>query len=662
MAPVLSCAMGTALDLGAATSDFSLIFGTPVMLSSKYSLLTTSALVALSSVAVADPVVSNANQAVGASNISISAGSSTPVAATSAPVSATASSPVNINSDRPNYTIEFAQPAAPAPTASAPVTAPSTNPTVATTAAPVSTTVPAAPVAAPAPVTTTSAVPAPSAAPAPVATYNTAPVNTPATVAPVAAPAPQGSALASGPMPTNTATMQSVPAANANTVNAAGGAMTSLDTPNQGYITEQLSPAPMGSTGASMSPNAGSPSFTFEQQNPANGALANGSAPGNVTMGAAGPLQPEVGEQQQEVSVTVLGNFDQALTDAFKSLESGITLGLGDSSAITVDQIAPAIRGIDTDEMGNLVVRFSLPVAERILKQQGALSWQGLSNPVLVWMVGLDGTSSVNELTMVSGQNLSAFAQAILQAAPDYKYRLMFPILDLEDMQKVNVNTVLDHQDQVLAEASSRYGADYFIAAAISSVPNESGVTLKWNLYNRDGIAIANSSLSGVMDEVATLGAGDIARALMTFQENLDHGTETVNQLKANNVDIEMLGPGEGFVRMRIGNIRTLQDIKGIRSAFATYGFDGDTRVVGYDNGQFVIEIATNSNPTNIEGTLRHGGDFTYLGPWSFNFRNSSTGRAPLNTTVSSARSDRPNSQLSNPVSTPAPSGALSSR
>lgn len=654
--------MGTALDLGAATSDFSLIYGTPVMLSSKYSLLTTSALVALSSVAVADPVVSNANQAVGASNISISAGSSTPVAATSAPVSATASSPVNINSDRPNYTIEFAQPAAPAPvptaSAPAPATAPSTNPTVASTTAHVSTAVPAAPV------TTTSA------APAPVATYNTAPVNTPATVAPVAAPAPQGSALASGPMPTNTATMQqAVPAANTNMANTAnttaGGAMTSLDTPNQGYITEQLSPAPMGSTGASMSPNAGSPSFTFEQQNssyPAGGALADGSAPGNVSMGAAGPLQPEVGEQQQEVSVTVLGNFDQALADAFKSLESGITLGLGDSSAITVDQIAPAIRGIDTDEMGNLVVRFSLPVAERILKQQGALSWQGLSNPVLVWMVGLDGTSSVNELTMVSGQNLSAFAQAILQAAPDYKYRLMFPILDLEDMQKVNVNTVLDHQDQVLAEASSRYGADYFIAAAISSVPNESGVTLKWNLYNRDGIAIANSSLSGVMDEVATLGAGDIARALMTFQENLDHGTETVNQLKANNVDIEMLGPGEGFVRMRIGNIRTLQDIKGIRSAFATYGFDGDTRVVGYDNGQFVIEIATNSNPTNIEGTLRHGGDFTYLGPWSFNFRNSSTGRAPLNTTVSSARSDRPNSQLSTPVSTPAPSGALSSR
>ena len=650
--------MGTALDLGAATSDFSLIFGTPVMLSSKYSLLTTSALVALSSVAVADPVVSNANQAIGASNISISAGSSTPVAATTAPVSATASSPVNINRDRPNYTIEFAQPAAPAaaPTATAPVTAtaPSTNPAVAS---------------ANAPVTTTSAAPAPSATPAPVATSNPAPVNTPATVtpvtapvAPVAAPAPQGSALASGPMPTNTATMQSVPAANANTVNAAGGAMTSLDTPNQGYITEQLSPAPMGSTGASMSPNSGSPSFTFEQQNPANGALADGSAPGNVTMGAAGPLQPEMGEQQQEVSVTVLGNFDQALTDAFKSLESGITLGLGDSSAITVDQIAPAIRGIDTDEMGNLVVRFSLPVAERILKQQGALSWQGLSNPVLVWMVGLDGTSSVNELTMVSGQNLSAFAQAILQAAPDYKYRLMFPILDLEDMQKVNVNTVLDHQDQVLAEASSRYGADYFIAAAISSVPNESGVTLKWNLYNRDGIAIANSSLSGVMDEVATLGAGDIARALMTFQEKLDHGTETVNQLKANNVDIEMLGPGEGFVRMRIGNIRTLQDIKGIRSAFATYGFDGDTRVVGYDNGQFVIEIATNSNPTNIEGTLRHGGDFTYLGPWSFNFRNSSSGRAPLNTTVSSARSDRPNSQLSTPMSAPAPSGALSSR
>lgn len=576
------------------------------MLSSKYSLLTTSVLLSmgLAPIAHADPV---APQSAGASNISISTpitGPDAAVAAAPAPASSTTAAPEGgirrntslINSDQPNYTIEFAEPQA------------------ATNTAQAASTVAAAPT-----------------------------------------PAPQGSALATGLMPVSGGVQQS----------AALGA-------ESGYVTEHLEPA-VGTTvgGSAMTQGASEPSFTFEEQSAAagtagagaasaassSGALAGGAAPGNVTMGAEGSLQPAVGEELQEVSVSVLGSFDQALTEAFESLESGITLGLSANNAeLTVDQIAPAIRGIDTDEMGNLVVRFSMPVTERLLKQKGALSWQGLSNPVLVWMVGLDGTESASELTMVSGQNLNAFAQAILQAAPEYKYRLMFPILDLEDMQKVNVNTVLDHQNEALAEASARYGADYFIAAAISSVPNESGVTLKWNLYNRDGIAIANSALSGMMDEVASLGAGDVARALMTFQKNLDQGADTQNQLKANNVDIDMLGPGEGFVRMRVGNINTLQDINGVRKAFTSYGFDGDTRVVGYSDGQFVIEIATNSNPTNIEGTLRHGGDFTYLAPWTFNFRHSDAFRQPLESSVGPASPSRPNSQLSAiSVTTPAP-------
>lgn len=634
------------------------------MLSFKYSLLTTSVLLSLG----LSPAISAAPVATSGmgSNISITTPITGPDEAYTAPVttnvaapspapapastsnavaasSSTTSSPVlnstpiALNSDRPNYTIEFAQPA-PAPAAS--VTAPT-----------------AAAASAPAPAAAPAAAPASAAQGTGMMSVRITTVRTDGSytsyepsataAAPAPAPAAQGSALAPNAAPVNPAMVSS------------GVSVSSGN--EQGYITEQLRPA-YGQNGQSQ------PSFTFEEQTSStdvplstgstaaagaaagtagSGALAGGAAPGNVTMGSETSLQPEVGEQQQEVSVSVLGTFDQALTEAFESLESGLTLGLSTTNAnLSVEQIAPAIRGIDTDEMGNLVVRFSVPVTERLLKQKGALAWQGLSNPVLVWMVGLDGTSNVNELTMVSGQNLSPFAQAILQSAPEYKYRLMFPILDLEDMQKVSVNTVLDHQYEALAKASERYGADYFIAAAISSVPNESGVTLKWNLYNRDGIAIANSSLSGVMDEVASLGAGDIARALMTFQKNLDQSATEQNQLTANNVDIDMLGPGEGFVRMRVGNIRTLQDINGVRRAFTSYGFDGDTRVIGYSDGQFVIEIATNSNPTNIEGTLRHGGDFTYLGPWTFNFRHSDQSRAPLDTPVGPALSDRPNSQL----------------
>lgn len=432
---------------------------------------------------------------------------------------------------------------------------------------------------------------------------------------------------------------------------------------NQQYVTDQLYPAGNDAyaRGAfspdSAAPSADQPSFSFTNQTTTVGGATVAVGPdGQPLTPTTDPNDPDLANTQ-EVSVTVLGSFDDAIKEAFKSLESGITLG-SSTSDFTLDQIAPSIRSLSSDADGNLVLRFSLPMAENILKQGGITSWDGLSNPILVWMVGLDGTQSDSDLSLVSGQNLSTFAQAILQAAPDYKYRLMFPILDLEDMQKVNVNTVLDHQDQVLTQASKRYGADYFVAAAISSVPNESGVTLKWNLYNKDGIAIASSALSGLMDEVASLGAGDIARALMTFQQTLTQETQTT-QIRVNSADIDLLGPGEGFVRLRIGNVRSLEDIKKVRNAFVTYGFDGDVQVVGYDQGQFVIDVNTNSDATNLEGSMRHSGDFSYLAPWTFNFRGDGLMRTPVNSQIGPANPNRPNSQLSQTRSAAKPQATL---
>lgn len=343
-------------------------------------------------------------------------------------------------------------------------------------------------------------------------------------------------------------------------------------------------------------------------------------------------------EQIQEVSVIMLTSLDSALINAFKSLESGLTLGLGQNNhEYTLDDIAPALRGYDFDENGNLLVRFSVNSAESIIKRHGSLSWSGLSNPILVWMVGLDEVNHSNNLSLVSGQNLSTFAQAIINAAPDYKYRLMFPILDLEDVQKVKVSTVLNHQDDVLAQASQRYGSDYFISAAIDNVNDDgTGVALKWNLYNKKGELIAQSSLSGLVEEVASLGANDIARAVMTYQEELRKNPEAVaedskpTELNANNVDINRLGAGDGFIRIRVENVRALSDFQEMRKAFVTYGYDGDIRIVGYDNGAMILEVVTNSDVVHLEGTLRRAGDFKYLAPWTYQFNSTAVPRRSM--------------------------------
>lgn len=431
---------------------------------------------------------------------------------------------------------------------------------------------------------------------------------------------------------------------------------------NRSYVKDQLYPATNDSYGrGAFTPvnsneqmNNSQPGFTFENQSAPNANAANANNLGPENAETLGVLNGGYATDRiQEVSVPILTTFDNAVLDGFKSLESGITLGMGQISNLTIDEIAPALRSFTSDADGNLVLRFSLPMAEAILKKQGAASWQGLSNPVLVWMVGLDGQSNGTNMSVVSGQNLSSFAQAIMAATPDYKYRLMFPIFDLEEMNKVKVTTILDHEDEVLTKASERYGADFFISAAISSVPNESGMTFKWNLFNRYGENIAQSSISGLMDEVASLGAGDIARALMTYQSNLEE-KETPSALRQNNVDIDMLGPGEGFVRLRIANVKSLQDLQHIRQAFVTYGFDGDIRIVGYDNNMLVMEVATNSSADNLSGTMRHSGEFQYISPWIFSFTGNEYIRPPHMSNLGPANKARPNSQINPDNVTPA--------
>lgn len=382
---------------------------------------------------------------------------------------------------------------------------------------------------------------------------------------------------------------------------------------------------------------------------------------GKPLLDANGQPIPAPLEQIQEVSVMMLTTLDNALINAFKSLESGLTLGLGQNKyEYTLDDIAPAIRGYSFAEDGNLLVRFSVNAAESVIKRHGTLSWNGLSNPILVWMVGLDEVNHSNKLSLVSGQNLSTFAQAILNAAPEYKYRLMFPILDLEDVQKVQVGTVLNHQDNILAEASQRYGADYFISAAIDNVNSDgTGVALKWNLYTKKGQLIAQSALSGLVEEVASLGANDIARAVMTYQEEQRRNPEAKpedhkpSEMNANNVDINRLGAGDGFIRIRVENVRALSDFQAMRKAFVTYGYDGDIRIVGYDNGAMILEVVTNSDIVHLEGTLRRAGDFTYLAPWTYQFNSTAAPRRNVQRPAFSATdstSGAHNLQRPNPV------------
>lgn len=552
-----------------------------------------------------------------------------------------------------NYSIDYAAPApAPAPVAT-------NQAATAVNQAPAATQLPAATPAPATPATTTSVAPQAPAAPA----YET---SAPAQVYERPVPAHYYEQVLPNTNNTTNYTVSYGTTEPATPVQPAAQ-------PTQVAPTTAAAPSAAPATTATYAPATNQVSYSYDSTTPATGTASYnyssqpvmeelGASPTsdansfNIAQGSSTAATPGAAfnEQIQEVSVPLISTLDNALLDGFKSLASGLTMGMGvevdtgssSSFNYTLDDIAPALRGFNYEADGSVVMSFSVPMVENILKKQGDVAWSGLSNPVLVWMVNLDGTS----MELTSGQELNSFDQALLSAAPEYKYRLMFPILDLEERSSISATTILDHQAEALAIATERYGSDYFMIATLSSVPGEEGVTLKWSLYDKAGGEIGSSSLSGIASEVAALSVGDIARTLMRYQATLTEQV-TPSRLKGSNVDIDMLGPGEGFVRFKLTNVKSLQDLQAMRNAFVRYGFDGSINIIGYQEGAYVVEIVTNSNATNLEGTMRRAGDFVYLAPWTFSLSENVTYRPPLNNTVGPQNPDRPNSQLKAPGS-----------
>lgn len=328
--------------------------------------------------------------------------------------------------------------------------------------------------------------------------------------------------------------------------------------------------------------------------------------------------EPSLEDQSQESASLVVPlnlelKLDESILEAFKDLIAKRTLG--SSLDPNYEDAALALNNL-YEQNGTLVAEFSTQAVDDFINTQGLSVFDGLSNPILVWMVNYSDTAS----SLVSGENVTAFADALMQDAQSLNYRLMLPLMDLDDVQKVNVNTILMHNDALIAKASERYGCDYFLTMAVED--NNGLGTVKWNLYTKDATRLIGSDVSGVTSELATLTAGDIARTLASLSGNPKPG-QAQEEVLASKVDIFDLGPGDGFVRMKIDNVQSLKDLKAIERSLVSYGYDAGYTIQGFDNGSLILEIETSSDPTILDGTMARARDFTKLDSWHYALNNS---------------------------------------
>lgn len=310
------------------------------------------------------------------------------------------------------------------------------------------------------------------------------------------------------------------------------------------------------------------------------------------------------------------------------SLSEGVDKALAAGYAQAAASLAPGseARGSAADagkavssveiQGGKVVVKFDRDKLSRQLSSSGAAVWSGLKDPVLVWLA--DAASG----KIIGGDSSDPLALSMSAAAQKLRYQLIFPLMDLDDVQAVNAQALLTHDDEALKTASARYKPTFYVAAAASK--DGDAVDLRWDVYDAGGRKLGNGSAKAPMDEAASKAASGIASSLM---ENVSgEGGDQASQIAADSgsgeaaAAADTIGPRNGSVRILVSGVGSLSDLQAVRSAIITFGYEGSTRAIGYTPQGVVFLVPTSASPAILDGTLAHSGTFTKTGDWIYRY------------------------------------------
>lgn len=319
----------------------------------------------------------------------------------------------------------------------------------------------------------------------------------------------------------------------------------------------------------------------------------------------------------------VSDGMDKAILDSFR--EATASSAIDDTSKISLDEIKSAVSSLRINN-DNFEISFDDGKLKNLLSSQGIASWNGLSDPVLVWLADVE-ESGIN---VINGDSDNEFAVALNQASNKNNYNLMFPVMDLDDVEKVNAQTILSHSDKILATASKRYDAKYFVAGAIEKNSGDNTYTVKWNAYDDEGKSLGNGQTQGTLEETSTAMSRDVAKVLM---QNISSDTATAQNTSSDEVESMtttdpdggiVLGPVKGGVRVMFTGVDNVSDYPKINKILISYGYESDISVLGYNSQGVIFLIPTGSSPSILDGTLAHAGEFTKVGDWIYKFNKSS--------------------------------------
>ncbi|HAH71340.1 MAG TPA: hypothetical protein DCL74_06565 [Succinivibrionaceae bacterium] len=323
--------------------------------------------------------------------------------------------------------------------------------------------------------------------------------------------------------------------------------------------------------------------------------------------------------QAADDPLTYEGDFSQGV-------DAALTKGwLQAASSLTIDSlqsVTPAVAGqalaSASFDANRLILRYDADKLRSQLTGSGHASWDGLKDPVLIWL------ADVNSDHIVGGGTDHEFAQALTAASRADHFDLMFPLMDLDDVQAVSPNAVLSHNDEAVINASKRYAPKFLIAGALQQ--DGDSMTFKWNVYDDGGKSLGNGEQSGDMASVATQAANAMARTLM---ENVSaDSSEAANTTNTNKDQAAVeeplaLGPGNGFVRVMLTGVNNIADLENIRRSLITFGYEASSTTVAWQPEGVIFEVPSSASPAILDGTLAHAPGFAKTGDWIYSYSSS---------------------------------------
>jgi hypothetical protein len=191
-----------------------------------------------------------------------------------------------------------------------------------------------------------------------------------------------------------------------------------------------------------------------------------------------------------------------------------------------------------SDSQYLLQIRYEPQDINRLLQQAGVPVWGEIRPLVLVWLVVEDNQ---NQADIIGSESPSDIFSEARSEAKKFGLPLIFPMMDVDEINEVSASDVKEMSLSILKEASKRYAPDALLIGEVD-VSNH-GVQSKWKLVKN------NTQWNWKLEGKSTL---EVISLIMNQVSNTLAGRATA----------KIENPSSLTIKMEVGNVESRRDLR----------------------------------------------------------------------------------------------------